>query len=127
MTPEGRVKAQVKKILDARKPALWYYMPIPMYNRGIPDIIGVYQGVLFAIETKAGTNTPTALQKKALQSIERAGGHALVVNEQNMDAVDSMLDKISVVCGASLSAYACPLNAVRWDSSGHTYCKLLRR
>lgn len=119
MTPEGRVKAQVKKILDARKPALWYYMPIPMYNRGIPDIIGVYQGVLFAIETKAGNNTPTALQKKALQSIERAGGHALVVNEQNISDVDSLLDEITI-----LNACTLPFTTVRGDKHKHTISKL---
>lgn len=122
MTPEGRVKAQVKKILDARKPALWYYMPIPMYNRGIPDIIGVYQGVLFAIETKAGNNTPTALQKKALQSIERAGGHALVVNEQNISDVDSLLDEITI-----LNACTIPFTTRRGDKHKHTIRKLYKK
>lgn len=100
MTPEGRVKAQVKHLLDARKPLLWYYMPVPLYNRGIPDIVGVYRGVLFAIETKAGNNKPTAIQNKVMRGIEYAGGRVLVVNEKNVDAVNQVLDEICAGVGA---------------------------
>jgi hypothetical protein len=41
----------------------------------------------FAIECKAGNNTTTALQERELQKIRDAGGIALVVNEENIDAV----------------------------------------
>lgn len=100
MTPEGRVKAQVKKLLDARKPLLWYYMPVPLYNRGIPDIVGVYRGVLFAIETKAGNNQPTAIQRHVMREMAFAGAKVLVVNEKNVEAVAQMLDEICAGVGA---------------------------
>lgn len=94
MTPEGRVKAQVKKILDSYKPDLWYFMPIPRYQAGIPDFIGCYYGKLFAVETKAGNNKPTGLQANVISSINRAWGHAIVVNEKNMDELVQLINKL---------------------------------
>lgn len=90
----------MKHLLDARKPLLWYYMPVPLYNRGIPDIIGVYRGILFAIETKAGNNKPTAIQNKVMRDMAFAGARVLVVNEKSVDAVSQMLDEICAGVGA---------------------------
>lgn len=55
MTPEGEVKAEVKKFLAALGADCWYYMPVPMGygRRGVKDFIGAYKGKAFAIETKA--------------------------------------------------------------------------
>jgi len=40
--------------------------------------------VFFGIECKAGKNKTTALQDKNIKEINKAGGYALVVNEDNM-------------------------------------------
>lgn len=85
MTLEGAVKAKAKRILDQL--GVWHFSPQSgIYGRsGIPDIIGCYKGKFLAIECKAGDNTTTALQDKAIKEIGAAGGLALVVNEANID------------------------------------------
>lgn len=45
-----------------------------LYNVGIPDLIGCYDGKFFAIELKVKKNKPTPLQAQRLLMIENAGG-----------------------------------------------------
>ena len=95
MTPEGKVKAQVKKILDAYKsPLVYYFMPTTGgYGRsGIPDFVGCVYGNFFAIECKAGKGKTTALQDRELARIHNAYGISLVINEINMYVVKEMLE-----------------------------------
>ena len=94
MTPEGRVKAKVKKILDDIN--AYHFSPqTGGYGKsGIPDIIACYRGSFFAIECKAGKNTTTALQRRELNAIEDAMGYALVINETNIDQLVEVLEQI---------------------------------
>jgi Holliday junction resolvase len=87
-TPEGRVKAKVKAILD--KHGAWYFLPAQNgYGRaGIPDIIVCYKGRFLAIECKAGYNKPTALQEREILAIHKAGGSAMVVREDTLDQLE---------------------------------------
>ena len=91
MTPEGAVKAKVKIILKELQ--CYYFMPSANgYGRsGIPDFIGCLNGAFFAIETKAGKGTTTALQDREIQRIKDAGGIALVINEENIDTLKRTL------------------------------------
>lgn len=91
MTPEGKVKAKVKKILAAL--GCYYFSPQSgIYGRsGIPDIIGCHNGKFFAIECKAGDNKPTALQEREIGTIMGCGGLALVVNETNVNRLQATL------------------------------------
>ena len=83
MSPEGKVKAAVKKFLKAK--GAWFYMPVQngMGRVGIPDFICCWEGKFYAIETKApgksGNTTPN--QDRELQGIKLAGGVALVVDD----------------------------------------------
>lgn len=83
MTPEGRVKNDVKKVLKAR--GIWFFMP--MQNGfgvvGIPDFICCWKGQFLAIETKApGKRTDTtANQERKLQEIRDHGGWSIVVDD----------------------------------------------
>jgi penicillin-binding protein-related factor A (putative recombinase) len=91
MTPEAKVKKRVVqqlKLLDA-----YYFYPVTGgYGRsGVPDIVGCYKGKFFAIECKAGTNKPTPLQALNLEQIMLTGGIALVINEENVESVYSIL------------------------------------
>lgn len=85
MTPEGKVKAEIKAFLD--NIGAWYFMPSMMgYGRkGIPDIVGCFDRKFFAIEVKAPgkENTVTAWQTKELNAIRAANGLALVVSNAN--------------------------------------------
>ena len=93
MTPEGKVKAQVKKILDER--GVYYFCPATGgYGRsGIPDFICCYNGRFLAIECKAGKGDLTALQTRELTRIDAAGGEAIVVRESSIDNFIKLAEK----------------------------------
>ena len=93
-TPEAKVKKRVKEILD--KLEAYYFMPATGgYGRsGIPDIVGCLNGVFFAIECKAGKGIPTALQEREINKIRNAGGHAWLVNEENVEQLYELLSGI---------------------------------
>ncbi len=90
-TPEGKVKAAVRKILDEF--GVYYFSPAANgYGRvGIPDIICCVNGRFLAIECKAGKGTATALQKRELDDIRLAGGVAIVVNESTIAAIQTIV------------------------------------
>lgn len=82
-TPEGKVKAAVKRWLKER--GIWYYMPVQngMGVVGVPDFICCWNGRFLAIETKAPgkrANT-TANQDNQIMGIHKAGGSAIVVDD----------------------------------------------
>jgi hypothetical protein len=82
-TPEGKVKAGVKKILKER--GIWYFMP--MQNGfgvvGIPDFICCWKGMFFAIETKAPgkRKDTTANQERIIAEIKAHDGRAIVIDD----------------------------------------------
>lgn len=87
MTPEAKVKKRVVKHL--KELGAYYFYPVTggFGRSGVPDIVGCYRGMFFAIECKAGKNKPTALQAANIESIRQAGGAVWVVNETNADNV----------------------------------------
>ena len=80
MTPEGRIKAQVKKLLGEH--GAYYHMPV-QNGMGAPslDFICCHRGCYFGIETKAGNKKPTPRQENTMNQIRLAGGLAFLVNE----------------------------------------------
>ena len=96
MTPEAKVKSRTKEILD--KLGAYYFMPATGgYGRsGIPDIVGCLNGVFFAIECKAGKGIPTALQEREINKIRNAGGHAWLVNENNVNELFELMSELSL-------------------------------
>jgi hypothetical protein len=94
MTPEKKVKDQIKKILDANQ--IYHFSPFMagMGRSGVPDIIACFKGHFLAIEAKAGNNKPTALQERELAKIEACGGHAMVINEDNLPALQFVINQI---------------------------------
>jgi Holliday junction resolvase len=94
MTPEAKVKKKVVDVL--KKNGAYYFFPATGgYGRsGVPDIVCCYRGVFVAIECKAGTNKPTPLQEAEMGKIRQAQGFVLVVNEDNIDDVATLLRDI---------------------------------
>ena len=91
MTPEGKVKEQVKKLLKAHK--AYYHMPV-MNGMGAPtlDFICCHGGRFFAIETKAGNKQPTPRQEITMTEIAFAGGFVFLVNEESgLDILEAYL------------------------------------
>jgi Holliday junction resolvase len=95
MTPEAKVKKKVVDVL--KKNGAYYFFPATGgYGRsGVPDIVSCYRGVFVAIECKAGTNKPTPLQQAEMGKIKQAQGFVLVVNEDNIDDVTTLLRDIA--------------------------------
>lgn len=94
-TPEGRVKAKIRKILDSL--SAYYAMPLTGgYGKsGVPDFLVCHKGRFIGIEAKAGKGKTTALQDRELAAIVAAGGTSLVVNEDNIDELKDALNAIA--------------------------------
>lgn len=86
-TPEGKVKANIKKILQEHD--VYYVMPMGTGygNSGVPDFLCCVGGKFVGIEAKSMREQPTALQEKNLALIQKSGGVALVVNELTLDTL----------------------------------------
>jgi hypothetical protein len=95
MTPEGRVKKQVKEYLKSI--GAWYYMPVSngMGRVGCPDILVCYKGLFMAFETKAPgkIKNVTANQQREIDDILRVNGLARVVDDVEQ-VKEAIRDKI---------------------------------
>lgn len=86
MTPEGKVKADIKMFLEDM--GAWFFCPVPMgYGRkGIPDFIVCHKGLFIGIEAKApgkeGDLTPW--QERELKAIYDAGGISYLISDINV-------------------------------------------
>lgn len=91
VTPEKKVKTKVKQQLDEM--GIYHFSPFQagMGRSGVPDIICCYHGLFVAIECKAGSNKPTALQEREINAIRTAKGLAFVINEENVDNLKELL------------------------------------
>lgn len=88
ISDEKAVKRLVRRAFD--KGNIFSFMP-PAHAfgcSGISDILVVHQGRFAAIETKYGYNKPTAQQLAFGESVTKAGGCFVVINERNF--VDEM-------------------------------------
>ena len=94
MTPEAKVKKQIRKILDTTR--VYYAMPIGTgYGvSGVPDFLACCEGKFIGIEAKAGKGKTTALQEHNLQRIRESGGTTIVVNELNLNELEELICKI---------------------------------
>lgn len=94
MTPEGKVKAKITKLLKSYAPELWYFMPVPGgFGVRTVDYIGCYKGLLFVIEAKRPGKDATDLQKLTMKTVRDAGGAAFMVNDdETLNAFKQWLD-----------------------------------
>lgn len=80
-TPEGRVKAAVKKVLADY--VIYQYWPVPGgYGAPTLDCIGCCNGWFFAIETKAPGEKPTPRQFQTIGDMRKAGAIIFVIDGQ---------------------------------------------
>lgn len=95
MTPEGKVKAKVKKLLDTY--GAYHFSPnMAGYGRsGVPDIIACVAGRFVAVECKAGKNMTTALQRREVEKIRKSFGIAVVIREDNLDYLENILKTLT--------------------------------
>lgn len=91
---EKDVKENVKRM--CKQAGAYYAMPHGAgYGRaGVPDFLICHHGKFLGVETKFGSNKPSANQNRELLDIETANGRALVINENN-------LEKLAVILGVT--------------------------
>lgn len=75
-TPEGKVKAWIKKQILERYPDSYIYVThIGQYGkRGVPDLVMCIKGLFVCIEVKTEVGKLTALQELEGRRIEKAEG-----------------------------------------------------
>jgi G:T-mismatch repair DNA endonuclease (very short patch repair protein) len=90
-TPEGKVKKEVRKVLDSL--GAYYVMPVTggYGKQGAPDFLVCHKGRFIGIETKAGKGKLTTLQEMNLKKIIEAGGLAFVVREDDVKFLPNLL------------------------------------
>ena len=95
MTPEGRVKKEVDKIL--KKYNVWYFKPVSrgMGVHGIPDYVCCAKGRFLVVEAKGeDEQEPTALQKMQMERIKNAGGVAFVATPGNLEKLEALVKEM---------------------------------
>jgi hypothetical protein len=95
VTPEGRVKAAIKRVLDKHK-GLYVFMPVPSgFGKSSLDYVICCHGRFLAIEAKAPGKKPTPRQKMIIGQIERADGKVLVIDgKQGLEELDLLLSEV---------------------------------
>ena len=86
MKKEEDVKKLVKAVLKDTSNCWWFMPPANGFGRsGIPDFVGVVNGLGFAVETKFGKGTTTANQEREIAAASQAGAEVWIVRETNVD------------------------------------------
>ena len=95
-TPEGKVKAKVKKILMEYR--AYQHWPVQAgYGNPTLDCIACYRGLYLAIETKAPGKKPTERQKMTIRHMQEAGATVFVIDgQQGYNELTSWLQKMSI-------------------------------
>ncbi len=79
MTPEGKVKAKVKRMLNREN--AYFFMPVQTgYGSPTLDFLGFHRGEGFAIETKALGKKLTKRQEAIEHDIQLSGTPVFVID-----------------------------------------------
>lgn len=94
MTPEGRVKQKINKVLD--KHNAWKFMPVPTgFQTKTVDYLVCCKGRFIAIEAKAPGKAVTDRQAHVLSHIRDAGGLTFVVaTDKDVEFLDTVLGEL---------------------------------
>ena len=91
MTPEGGTKRLIYALLAEYDILSAGAMSIG----GLPDVVGHYLGMFFAIEAKALGKKPSGLQALQISAIASSGGAVFVVDgEATLKAFQEWLEKV---------------------------------
>jgi hypothetical protein len=81
MTPEGKIKNNINKVLDKYKGRVYKFMPVPGgFGPSSLDYILCVAGTFVAIEAKAPGKKPTPRQNAIIGAIRRSGGTVFVID-----------------------------------------------
>ena len=103
MTPEGKVKDKIKKLLV--KHGAYFDMPVSN-GMGKPslDFIVCSNGYYMGLEAKAEGKTPTPRQLNTMRQMAEAGAAVMVVHDEaSLEALDAWLLITSKVTSAKVN------------------------
>lgn len=93
MATEQQIQSKIIKYLESR--GCYIVKVVSATKAGVPDILGCYEGVFFAIEVKTSTtkSNVSKLQQYNLDKIVSCGGQSIVAWElwQVEDFIDGLL------------------------------------
>jgi hypothetical protein len=90
-TPEGKVKASIRKVLDSYKSGVYYEMAVPYgYGKSGLDFTGCANGRYFSIEAKAPGKRPTDRQKLTIRQQRLAYAPVFVIDGTDAGDVDTL-------------------------------------
>jgi Holliday junction resolvase len=91
---EKDIVAAIKRYLASLGDEVFFFKEHggPYGQSGVPDIIACYQGRFLGLEVKLPQGRLTALQKRAIEKINRAGGIAARV--ESMDDVKAIIRRV---------------------------------
>lgn len=82
MTPEGKIKGKIKKLLASFGARVYVYMPVPTgYGKRTLDYLVCVDGLFVGIEAKKPGGKPTSYQDNTISQIRAAGGSCFVVHD----------------------------------------------
>ncbi len=82
MTPEGKVKASINKMLK-RYPQVYKYMPVPAgFGPSSLDYLLCVNGCFIGVEAKRPGKLPTPRQQECIRKILEAKGSIFIVYDQ---------------------------------------------
>lgn len=114
MTPEGKIKARVNKIIAKYGDLVYKYMPVPAgYGPSSLDYILCCRGQMIAVETKAPGKSLTPRQLVCARQIKNAGGIVFVIDGEDYqyDMLEGLLEwlcKSEFPANTGLSRYLTP-------------------
>lgn len=96
MTPEGKIKAKINKLLSLYGTSVYKFMPVPGgFGPSSLDYILCVRGAFLAIEAKKPGGKTTARQDFIIKQIRDAGGTVFIVdNDLSLAMVRDFLDRI---------------------------------
>ena len=96
-TPEGKVKAQIKKVLDSFDRHVYTFMPVQTgYGATTIDYLCCIDGLFIGIEAKAPGKKPTSRQDGVMEDIRRAGGSTFVVDDdESLEVLEQFLHSVA--------------------------------
>lgn len=84
MTPEGKIKQKIKKLLDMYGEQIYIFMPVQSgYGAVTVDFLCCINGRFVAIEAKAPGKKPTPRQDEVLRRVEAARGIWFVIDDED--------------------------------------------
>lgn len=110
-TPEGKVKAKIRKFVEGLFPSAWGFMPVQTgYGKGgvpdhlycipvtvTPDMVGVTVGMFVSIEAKTSRGKVTQRQRAEAGKIQAAGGlYTVVYGIKDIEAALGGLRQLAV-------------------------------